>query len=253
MTSSLAPRIVPPPARLQHDVVAGPDRRGGAAHPQPADLYPRRRRPTGGAAGLQALLRELRDQKRIRDLLRRMKLFREFDAIYDSQLFESTWRPGLRASPLEMLIEGCTASTFYCITSTPSTPTCWARPTSNTWATWSPTRRQPPKLWRSGPSANRRASTTRRLSWSSTSSSRPWGGYLEEQGYDPSRPLRVLDMACGSGSFLIEAFDVLDRYVAEMRASSTTACRTQGKGAKVRLPRPCPPDGAADPVHLRRG
>jgi type I restriction-modification system DNA methylase subunit len=43
------------------------------------------------------------------------------------------------------------------------------------------------------------------------------GRYLEEQGYQPSRPLRVLDMACGSGSFLIEAFDVLDRYLARQR------------------------------------
>jgi hypothetical protein len=33
--------------------------------------------------------------------------------------------------------------------------------------------------------------------------------------------VRVLDMACGSGSFLIEAFDVLDRYVAEMRGDLT--------------------------------
>ena len=43
------------------------------------------------------------------------------------------------------------------------------------------------------------------------------GRYLDEHGYNPSQPVRVLDMACGSGSFLIEAFDVLDRYVAEMR------------------------------------
>jgi type I restriction-modification system DNA methylase subunit len=43
------------------------------------------------------------------------------------------------------------------------------------------------------------------------------GRYLEEQGYQPSRPLRLLDMACGSGSFLIEAFDVLDRYLARQR------------------------------------
>jgi type I restriction-modification system DNA methylase subunit len=40
------------------------------------------------------------------------------------------------------------------------------------------------------------------------------GRYLQEYGYNPSHPVRVLDLACGSGSFLIEAFDVLDQYLA---------------------------------------
>ncbi len=43
------------------------------------------------------------------------------------------------------------------------------------------------------------------------------GKYLDEHGYNPSKPLRVLDMACGSGSFLIEAFDVIDDFVAKQR------------------------------------
>jgi len=43
------------------------------------------------------------------------------------------------------------------------------------------------------------------------------GKYLDEQGYHPSHPPRVLDMACGSGSFLIEAFDVIDHFVAKQR------------------------------------
>jgi type I restriction-modification system DNA methylase subunit len=43
------------------------------------------------------------------------------------------------------------------------------------------------------------------------------GRHLQEHGYNPSRPVRVLDMACGSGSFLIEALDVLDRHVAQLR------------------------------------
>jgi len=41
--------------------------------------------------------------------------------------------------------------------------------------------------------------------------------YLDERGYNPARPVRVLDPACGSGSFLIEAFDVLDQFVARQR------------------------------------
>ena len=39
-------------------------------------------------------------------------------------------------------------------------------------------------------------------------------GRLLEEGRDP-HSLRVLDPACGSGSFLIEAFDVLDRWLAQ--------------------------------------
>lgn len=43
------------------------------------------------------------------------------------------------------------------------------------------------------------------------------GKYLAEHGYRESRPPRVLDLACGSGSFLIEAYDVIDRFVADKR------------------------------------
>ncbi|HEX2697012.1 MAG TPA: N-6 DNA methylase, partial [Anaerolineales bacterium] len=46
------------------------------------------------------------------------------------------------------------------------------------------------------------------------------GRYLEENGYNPSKPPRVLDMACGSGSFLIEAFDVIDDFVAKQRGQA---------------------------------
>lgn len=42
--------------------------------------------------------------------------------------------------------------------------------------------------------------------------------FLEEADYEQARQVRVLDMACGSGSFLIEAFDVLDRYLAGVRS-----------------------------------
>ena len=44
--------------------------------------------------------------------------------------------------------------------------------------------------------------------------------YLDEHGYNPSKPPHILDMACGSGSFLIEAFDALDRFVANLRHQS---------------------------------
>jgi type I restriction-modification system DNA methylase subunit len=43
------------------------------------------------------------------------------------------------------------------------------------------------------------------------------GRWLDEHDYHPAHPPRILDMACGSGSFLIEAFEVLDRHVAQQR------------------------------------
>lgn len=46
------------------------------------------------------------------------------------------------------------------------------------------------------------------------------GRYLDERGYNLSKPVRVLDPACGSGSFLIEAFDVIDRYAAQQEGSA---------------------------------
>ena len=46
------------------------------------------------------------------------------------------------------------------------------------------------------------------------------GKYLNENGYNPSKPPRVLDMACGSGSFLIEAFDVIDGFVVKQRGQA---------------------------------
>ncbi|MFQ5886456.1 MAG: N-6 DNA methylase, partial [Anaerolineae bacterium] len=38
------------------------------------------------------------------------------------------------------------------------------------------------------------------------------GRLLQERSHDQIRKLRILDPACGSGSFLIEAFDALDEY-----------------------------------------
>ncbi len=46
------------------------------------------------------------------------------------------------------------------------------------------------------------------------------GRYLEEHGYSAARTVRVLDPACGSGSFLIEAFQVLDQYLARERGEA---------------------------------
>jgi len=43
------------------------------------------------------------------------------------------------------------------------------------------------------------------------------GRLLQEMDYGQARQVKLLDMSCGSGSFLIEAFDVFDRYLAGVR------------------------------------
>jgi type I restriction-modification system DNA methylase subunit len=63
------------------------------------------------------------------------------------------------------------------------------------------------------------------------------GRLLEERDYEQARQVKVLDMACGSGSFLIEAFDVLDRYLAQIRGQHTPLPRhageRRGEGARA--------------------
>ncbi|MEA3345697.1 MAG: N-6 DNA methylase [Chloroflexota bacterium] len=49
------------------------------------------------------------------------------------------------------------------------------------------------------------------------------GRLLEERGYQQARQVKVLDPACGSGSFLIEALDVLDRYLAGVRGQNAAS------------------------------
>jgi hypothetical protein len=58
------------------------------------------------------------------------------------------------------------------------------------------------------------------------------GKYLEENGYNASKPPRILDMACGSGSFLIKAFDVVDRYVMNLRHQTSDPLRPSDTSPK---------------------
>jgi len=61
------------------------------------------------------------------------------------------------------------------------------------------------------------------------------GRLLQERDYEQARQVKVLDMACGSGSFLIEAFDVLDRYLARVRGHHTPLAQSVlGEGPGVR-------------------
>jgi len=60
------------------------------------------------------------------------------------------------------------------------------------------------------------------------------GRLLEDRDYEQARQVKILDPACGSGSFLIEAFDVLDRYLAGVRGQAAPLSRSVGEGLGVR-------------------
>jgi len=200
---------------------------------------------------LQALLRELKDQKRSGQLVAELrKLWREFDATYDSQLFEPHRADVLdcASSPFEVLIEGLYGKQFlrynfnaidadvlgtayeqylgHIISDTSTalstgTSTALSTGTSTALSTGTST------ALSTSPDAvevveKRAKRKSQGIFYTPTFVvkyivQQTLGRHLAEHGYNPSQPVRVLDMACGSGSFLIEAFDVLDRYVAAQR------------------------------------
>lgn len=174
---------------------------------------------------LRPLLRELRDQKRVRDLWPELaKLFRQADATYDSQLFEHGLVDTLKwdSSPLEVLIEGLYGKQFllynFNAIDADVLGTAYEQYLGHIVAS------------EASPAAEVVEKRAKRKSQGIFYTptfvvkyivGQTLGRYLDEHGYNPGRPVRILDMACGSGSFLIEAFDVLDRHVAEMRGDLT--------------------------------
>ncbi len=183
---------------------------------------------------LRPLLRELRDQRRLRDLWPELeKIFRRADATYDSQLFEIGLVDNLKwdSSPLEVLIEGLYGKQFllynfnaidadvlgtayeqylgHIITDTPAPLSLSLGPAEAAEVVEKRAKRKSQGIFYT-PTFVVKYIVSQTL-----------GRYLDEHGYNPGRPVRILDMACGSGSFLIEAFDVLDRHVAEMRGDLT--------------------------------
>ena len=48
------------------------------------------------------------------------------------------------------------------------------------------------------------------------------GRFLQEHSYNENLNIKILDPACGSGSFLIRAYDELLRYHANVRSKITT-------------------------------
>lgn len=173
------------------------------------------------------LLRELKDQKRGGQLLPELrKLWREFDATYDSQLFEPHRADILAcgASPFEVLIEGLYGKQFllynFNAIDADVLGTAYEQYLGHIITGTSASLSASPGAVEVVEKRAKRKSQG--IFYTPTFVvkyivQQTVGRYLDEYGYHPSQPVRVLDMACGSGSFLIEAFDVLDRYVAEMR------------------------------------
>jgi type I restriction-modification system DNA methylase subunit len=181
-------------------------------------------------ARLLPMLRQWRDQGRKKDLVKQLNaLFREFDAAYDSRLFaphlceELTSEP----APYERIIEG-----LYQV------PGGYGQYDFNAidadvlgtiYEQYLGHRAQDPE---GKQVVDKRAKRKAQGIYYTPQFvvryivGQTLGRYLQEHDYQQARQVKVLDMACGSGSFLIEAFDVLDRYLAGIRGQ-----RPAGAGA----------------------
>jgi type I restriction-modification system DNA methylase subunit len=167
------------------------------------------------------MLRQWRDQGRKKDLVRELNaLFREFDAVYDSRLFSPHLCEELtsEATPFERIVEG-----LYDV------PGGYGQYDFNAidadvlgtiYEQYLGHRAQDPE---GKQVVDKRAKRKAQGIYYTPQFvvryivAQTLGRYLEEHDYAQARQVRVLDMACGSGSFLIEAFDVLDRYLAGVR------------------------------------
>jgi type I restriction-modification system DNA methylase subunit len=166
-------------------------------------------------------LRQWRDQGRKKDLVRLLNaLFREFDDVYDSRLFaphlceELTSEP----TPYERIIEGLYQVPggygFYDFNAID------ADVMGTIYEQYLGHRAQDPE---GKQVVDRRAKRKAQGIYYTPQFvvryivGQTLGRLLDEWDYERARQVKVLDMACGSGSFLIEAFDVLDRYLARVR------------------------------------
>ncbi len=176
------------------------------------------------ARRLLPLLRELDDRRRIGHLPAELaKLFREFDAVYDSDLFAEHFSEKLdcEPEPFRVLIEGLHEKrggvvryNFNAIDAD-VLGTVYEQYLGHVIAD--------PKA--AEVVEKRKKRKAQGIYYTPTFVvkyivQQTLGRYLTEHGYNPARPVRVLDMACGSGSFLIEAFDVLDRHLARERGQA---------------------------------
>ncbi len=169
---------------------------------------------------LRSLVRVLRDKKQINHLDRELaEVFRQFDATYNSELFARHFSEELQIPPtdLEQVIEGLYEKNFtrynFNALDADVLGTAYeqylghvvAEGTDESHVEEKRTKRKSQGIYYTP------TFVTKYIVQQTV------GRYLDEHGYNPSHPPRVLDMACGSGSFLIEAFDVIDNFVARQR------------------------------------
>jgi type I restriction-modification system DNA methylase subunit len=176
---------------------------------------------------LQPMLRQWRDQGRRKDLVQTLNtLFREFDDIYDTRLFAPHFCEELTSelTPFEQIIEGLYKLPggyglydFNAID---------ADVLGTIYEQYLGHRAQDPE---GKQVVDKRAKRKAQGIYYTPQFvvryivGQTLGRLLEEQDYEQARQVKVLDMACGSGSFLIEAFDVLDRYLAGVRGQNAAS------------------------------
>lgn len=172
---------------------------------------------------LQSLVRVLKDKKQIQILDHELaSLFRELDGIYNSELFARHFSEELQIPPteLEEIIKGLYQKDFvrynFNALEADVLGTAYeqylghivAENETETHVEEKRTKRKSQGIYYTP------AFVTKYIVQQTV------GKYFDENGYNPSKPPRVLDMACGSGSFLIEAFDVIDDFVAKQRGQA---------------------------------
>jgi len=188
---------------------------------------------------LRPLLREWRDQGRKKNLLAQLNaLFREFDAAYDSRLFaphlceELTSDPGPYERVIEGLYEAPGGYGLYDFNAID------ADVLGTIYEQYLGHRAQDPE---GKQVVDRRAKRKAQGIYYTPQFvvryivGQTLGRLLQERDYEQARQVRLLDMSCGSGSFLIEAFDVLDRYLASVRGQHHAPLSLPGRGAGVRV------------------
>ena len=172
---------------------------------------------------LRSLVRGLKDRKQISRLDRELaEVFRQFDGTYNSELFARHFSEELQIPPsdLEQVIEGLYEKNYvrynFNALDADVLGTAYeqylghvvAEEADETHGEEKRTKRKSHGIYYTP------TFVTKYIVQQTV------GKYLEEHAYNPSHPPRVLDMACGSGSFLIEAFDVIDDFVAKQRGQA---------------------------------
>src|SRR6266545_8205760 len=172
---------------------------------------------------LRSLVRVLKDKKQINHLDRELAaLFRQFDATYNSELFAKHFSEELQIPPtdLEQVIEGLYEKNYvrynFNALDADVLGTAYEQYLGHVVAEGATETHVEEK---------RAKRKSQGIYYTQTFVTKyivqqTVGRYLDEHGYNPSHPPRVLDMACGSGSFLIEAFDVIDNFVARQRGQA---------------------------------